>query len=390
MRLSGNVKSFFKELSPFYIILITISPILISLLIHIIILSYASLVKWTWFDENNVAEEEIAVTVMAAGKKNDGLKFQGTDQLDSFDADDNLFDPVPEIEYRPVLPEVEILPDPKASDELDIISVEAAVMDNKWVNPATGGQPLDTGSEMLVGSFSRHIQILREGGLDVVFVFDSTASMSGYLKKVKLKIKNLASAFRKLVPTCRIGLVTYRDKPDEYVTKCYPLTYGILALNEFLSEINYGGGYDVREAVAEGLKVAIEGMKWNEKSKKFILLIGDAPPHKEDMPQAVKMIRKFREKMGGKLSVLDIRRPKKMTKYYWTTVILPNMKDPGIESFSYLTDSQAVMADFQTFAEVGGGESARLINEEKVIKHMLLLIFGTRWEMYLNEFMKTL
>jgi len=354
------------------------------------ILSYASLVRWTWFDENNVAEEEIAVTVMAAGKKNDGLKFQGTDQLDSFDADDNLFDPVPEIEYRPVLPEVEILPDPKASDELDIISVEAAVMDNKWVNPATGGQPLDTGSEMLVGSFSRHIQILREGGLDVVFVFDSTASMSGYLKKVKLKIKNLASAFRKLVPTCRIGLVTYRDKPDEYVTKCYPLTYGILSLNEFLSEINYGGGYDVREAVAEGLKVAIEGMKWNEKSKKFILLIGDAPPHKEDMPQTVKMIRKFREKMGGKLSVLDIRRPKKMTKYYWTTVILPNMKDPGIESFSYLTDGQAVMADFQTFAEVGGGESARLINEEKVIKHMLLLIFGTRWEMYLNEFMKTL
>ncbi|MBW1894705.1 MAG: VWA domain-containing protein [Deltaproteobacteria bacterium] len=352
MRLSENVKSFFKELSPFYIILIAISPILISLLIHIMILSYASLVRWTWFDENNVAEEEIAVTVMAAGKKNDGLKFQGTDQLDSFDADDNLFDPVPEIEYRPVLPEVEILPDPKASDELDIISVEAAVMDNKWVNPATGGQPLDTGSEMLVGSFSRHIQILREGGLDVVFVFDSTASMSGYLKKVKLKIKNLASAFRKLVPTCRIGLVTYRDKPDEYVTKCYPLTYGILSLNEFLSE--------------------------------------DAPPHKEDMPQTVKMIRKFREKMGGKLSVLDIRRPKKMTKYYWTTVILPNMKDPGIESFSYLTDGQAVMADFQTFAEVGGGESARLINEEKVIKHMLLLIFGTRWEMYLNEFMKTL
>ena len=69
---------------------------------------------------------------------------------------------------------------------------------------------------------------------------------------------------------------------------------------------------------------------------------------------------------------------------------MPNITDPDIESFEYLTDTQSVMKDFRIIAEAGGGESARIINEEKVIKNMLLLIFGTRWEMYLNEFMKNL
>ena len=381
----------FRRWSHFYLLLIAASPILLSLLIHLMFLFYASLISWQWNSGDMTAEEgTITATVAHEGKKDDGLKFQGTDPLDSFNADDNLYDPVPEIEYKPVVPDVEILPSPRASDDLSIISIDAAALDSNWVNPSTGGQPRYTGPEMMVGSFSRHIQVLREGGLDVVFVFDSTASMSGYLNEVKVKITHLAAAFRRLVPACRIGLVTYRDKPDEYVTKDFPLTYGVVNVQEFLNQIHYGGGYDVREAVTEGLEVAIEKMKWNKKSKKFILLIGDAPPHLEDMPRAVSLVKKFHEKMGGKLCALDIRQPKKITKHYWSTIILPNMKDPGIESFEYLTDNERVMDDFQTLVEAGGGECARLTNEEKVIKNMLLLVFGTRWEMYLNEFMKNL
>ena len=390
MKLTDTVKTKVKKISPLYLILLTISPIIISILIHLGVLIYANYVKWTWLKIRPVAEQELPVDVLREGQKDDQLQFQGKDLQDDFEAEDDMFDPVPEIEYRPVIPDVEILPDPKASDELDIISVEASAMDAEWVNPNSGGKPLDTGSEMLVGSFSRHIQTMREGGLDVVFVFDSTSSMSGYLKQVKMKIRNLASAFRKLVPTCRIGLVTYRDKKDDYVTKQYPLTHGIVSLQDFLIDIGYGGGFDIREAVYDGLKVAVNDMKWNKKAKKFILLIGDAPPHIEDMPEAIALVKHFKNDMGGKLSVLDIRQPKKLTRYYWETYVQPNMTDPGIESWEFLTDTESVMDDFESLALAGGGEGARLINEEKVIKHMLLLIFGTRWEMYLDEFMKNL
>jgi hypothetical protein len=393
MGLTGTIKSIFKRIPTLYLFLIAISPILLSLLIHIMVLIYANRVTWTWFDgKSTVFEKEIPASIhLYEGKKNNRLKFQGIDNSDDFDANDNLHDPVPEIEYRPVVPNAEILPSPKASDDPDIISIEASSLDSKskWVNPATGGMPLDTGSKMFVGSFSRYIQVLREGGLDVVFVFDSTSSMIDYINEVKLKIINLATTFRKVVPTCRIGLVTYCDFSDEFVTKDSPLTYGINSLNEFMAGIDLCNGGDLREAVHEGLRVAINEMQWNKKSKKFILVIGDAPPHTKDLQMAIEMVSNFR-KNGGKLSTLDIRKPRNYTKEYWRQHILPTINDPSIENYEYLTDRERVMDEFKAFAQEGGGESGRLINEEKVIKHMLLLIFGTRWEMYLNEFLTNL
>lgn len=384
-------KSIFSRISPFYLFLIAISPLLLSALIHLSILIYANFVKWTWFGKRPVVEEPVPVTILGEGRQEAGLKFFGTDLKDDFDADEKMFDPVPEIEYRPVIPDVEILPDFKA-EELDILSVQATAVNSKWVNPATGGKPLDTGSDMMVmgGSFSRHIQSIREGGLDVVFVFDSTSSMGGYLDNVKKKIGNLATQFKKLVPSCRIGMVTYRDIKDDPVTEQIPLTYGIRPLHKFLAGIKAKGGWGIREAVAEGLRVAIEQMKWNEKSRKFILLIGDAPPYQSDVGRAVEMVQNFREKMGGRLSVIDVRKPNtRLTRELWLES-LPRITDPEIEDFEYLTDPDMVMQNFETFAKVGGGESARLIQEDKVIRHMLLMIFGTRWEMYLDEFTRNL
>jgi hypothetical protein len=290
---------------------------------------------------------------------------------------------------------MEILPDSGANEEMDIIAVEAAAMDSQWVNPATGGQPMDTGSEMLVGSFSRsfsrHIQALREGGLDVVFVFDSTESMVDCISAIKKKIANLAYSFRKLVPTCRIGMVTYRDRDNEYVTRSSPLTYGIGTLESFLAQVTAKGGGDRREAVADGIKAAIHGMEWNPKAKKFILVIGDAPPHKEDVEETVKLIRQFREKNNGQLSVLDIRPPGYMSIEQYNSTILPNIaKETYVESYSFFSDNERVMEDFQAFADAGGGEAARLHDEKKVIKQMLVLIFGTRWQMYLDEFLVNL
>jgi hypothetical protein len=60
------------------------------------------------------------------------------------------------------------------------------------------------------------------------------------------------------------------------------------------------------------------------------------------------------------------------------------------EQYSYSKDDQDVLDEFHMIAQAGRGESARLENEEIVVKKMLLLIFGERWEMYLSEFMKNL
>jgi hypothetical protein len=131
-------------------------------------------------------------------------------------------------------------------------------------------------------------------------------------------------------------------------------------------------------------------MTWHKTAKKFILLIGDAPPHQEDIPHSLEWIREFREKMGGLVVALDTRVPEFEKIEYEKTLLPDYLRDVSSEGFSFTADGQRVMDEFQMFANAGGGESARLRDQEKVVRNMLLLIFGARWEVYLDEFMKNL
>ena len=72
-----------KRLSPFYIFLIAVSPIFISLLIHSSALIGASFITWTFGADKDI-EQAISATVVVDGRRDAGLKFQGTDLLDSF------------------------------------------------------------------------------------------------------------------------------------------------------------------------------------------------------------------------------------------------------------------------------------------------------------------
>jgi hypothetical protein len=187
-------------------------------------------------------------------------------------------------------------------------------------------------------------------------------------------------------------LIAYRDTDPEsdFVTRHHPLTYGTESLREFLSDIQPKGGGDREEAIERALAVAVQELKWNPKAKKFILLIGDAPPHREDMPEAVEWIETFRNQMGGKLAALDTRGPDYETWAVERTLVPSDSRDFASEDLSFTADSHSVMQEFQTLTEAGGGESARLTDDEKVVKDMLLLVFGARWERYLGEFTKNL
>lgn len=400
MTIRGMSTYLLKRSSPLHLFFWAILPYLISLFIHFIFLIHANFASWN-IGQKHTVRKDIQKSIKIDIKKVDVLQHhRGETHL------------IPEVEFRPGgkgggtggVPGVVM-----GGNTLDIIGVEADTVGGKGlklrVNPSLGtgggawggigsgigsGRSLHAGPERTIESFSKYIQALREAGIDVVFVFDATSSMSRTLREVKRKIGNLALALRKLVPSCRIGLVAYRDREDEDVIKTHPLAYGISSMQDFLNDLDAEGGYDIREAVDEGLKVAVERMKWNKKAKKCILLIGDAPPHKGDMPKAIETAKKFREQMGGTLSAIDTRVPERITQELWRSTVLPHITDPEIESFSFLTDPISVMDDFQTLAEVGGGESARLINEEKVVKNMFLFIFGSKWEVYLNEVMKNL
>ena len=119
--------------------------------------------------------------------------------------------------------------------------------------------------------------------VDVVFVLDTTGSMSGLIQTAKDKIWSIAStmASAQPVPEIRIGLVAYRDKGDAYVTRRVDLSNDLDSVYAALMDFQAGGGGDTPESVNQALYEAVHDMSWSreERAYQVIFLVGDAPPH---------------------------------------------------------------------------------------------------------------
>jgi hypothetical protein len=352
------------------------APFILSLFIHSFII--ALFVHMTFYSPNpKDVEANSAAIVFDEGGKSDRLKYQDKSLVDKIKVKDPVVYPNPEINHFPILPQIKFSPDPISRDTLDII--RASAMARSFANPLPNRQPLYTGAEQLAGEFAKHIQMMRRKGLDIVFVFDSTSSMGDFINYVNAEISILVSTIKSLVPAARIGMVTYRDFGAKFVTRTLRLTYGTRALHGFLEDLSPEGGDDYEEAVDEGLRVAIDELNWKKESVKVILLIGDAPPHKGDINKCSRLIKKFRITMGGTVETLDTNRPVLMTNRYTNC-------PPGADIPCDYILHENLMEEFVLFAEIGGGECIRFIDKEKMNRMMVMNIFGSEWEEYLEVF----
>ncbi len=133
--------------------------------------------------------------------------------------------------------------------------------------------------------------------IDVVFVVDTTGSMSGLLEGAKQTIWSIANRLSsgEPRPDIRVGLVAYRDITDEYVTKSFPLTRDLDTIHGQLSQLVASGGGDSPEHVNRGLSDAIHGMSWEagQNVLRLVFLVGDAPPHNDysDGPTSAELAR---------------------------------------------------------------------------------------------------
>jgi Mg-chelatase subunit ChlD len=118
--------------------------------------------------------------------------------------------------------------------------------------------------------------------IEVVFVLDTTGSMSGLLEGAKRKIYSIASRIAQGRPTPRlkVGLVAYRDVGDDYVTKRFDLSEDLDTVFSNLRGFQAGGGGDTPEHVGRGLGEAVSKLSWSQDREvmKVIFLVGDAPP----------------------------------------------------------------------------------------------------------------
>lgn len=117
--------------------------------------------------------------------------------------------------------------------------------------------------------------------VEVVFVLDTTGSMSAMIKGAKQKIWAMANHIASAQPTpeVKIGLIGYRDIGDAYVTKRYPLSTDLDEVFEHLMAFRADGGGDTPEHVNKALYEAVNKMQWSDGAMKMVFLVGDAPPH---------------------------------------------------------------------------------------------------------------
>jgi len=121
--------------------------------------------------------------------------------------------------------------------------------------------------------------------LDLAFCIDTTGSMQGEIDTVKTKVKSMVAKLSSAQPKpiVRVGLVAYRDKGDDYVTKVFPFSDDIDKVVNDIADLNADGGGDRPEAVDAGLHAALNDLEWDadRHTAKLLFLIGDAPPHSD-------------------------------------------------------------------------------------------------------------
>lgn len=117
--------------------------------------------------------------------------------------------------------------------------------------------------------------------LDVAFVLDTTSSMSGEIDKLKAALGAIQYQITQLkpAPQARFGMVLYRDRGDQYVTKVVPFTDNMQDFAKALAEVAAAGGGDTPEDMQEGLRAAAQELAWRPEAVKMAFVLSDAPPH---------------------------------------------------------------------------------------------------------------
>lgn len=116
--------------------------------------------------------------------------------------------------------------------------------------------------------------------VDVGFALDTTGSMHEEIDAVKATLRTVAQSLDGV--SLRVGLVEYRDKGDEFVTRVYPMEADVSHFAAAVSRLSAAGGGDTPEAMPQGFHDALTGLEWRPNATaRLLFVIGDAPPHLE-------------------------------------------------------------------------------------------------------------
>lgn len=117
--------------------------------------------------------------------------------------------------------------------------------------------------------------------VDVCFVLDTTGSMGDEIQRLKDTLDAVHAGLTGLPerPDLRFGMVLYRDRGDEYVTRKVPFTSDEQAFGAALAPVRSGGGGDTPEDLQEAMRVSLQELDWRDGAVKVVFVLTDAATH---------------------------------------------------------------------------------------------------------------
>jgi Mg-chelatase subunit ChlD len=117
--------------------------------------------------------------------------------------------------------------------------------------------------------------------LDLVFMVDATGSMGDEIDKLRDSLQGIVRQIGTLPssPDICLGLVTYRDRGDEYFVRSWDLTGNVAAFQQVLDGVRANGGGDYPEAMNEAFDHAVQALGWRGPgTTRLLVALADAPP----------------------------------------------------------------------------------------------------------------
>jgi von Willebrand factor type A domain len=134
--------------------------------------------------------------------------------------------------------------------------------------------------------------------LDLVFVIDTTASMTPAIRELAASMRSLVRILERLVSSVRIGVVEYRDRDIRNPpVRALPLTATDADLPRIVAfvdalEASPVGSRTIEEDLHLGLEAAM-GMQLRPGARQALMVIGDAAAHPDLQVEILHKVRTF-------------------------------------------------------------------------------------------------
>ncbi len=222
------------------------------------------------------------------------------------------------------------------------------IVEGRCLGETRQGQLARNGRREVELRFTKARKIPKRVPVDIAIVLDTTGSMGSQIDRLKKTLRAIHFQLTQLntQPDIRFGLVAYRDRGDDYVTRITQLGGDVAAFQQVLEGLDANGGGDTPEDLQTALEKAMHALQWRDDALRLGFFISDATAH-TDYGQNYDYREAMRESLARGIK--------------WTAIGAGGLGRDGEVIFRQI--AQYTMGEYVFITESGAGDSEGGVGE---------------------------